>query len=324
MEELPPPPPPWIETYQREHLSGASPLTTFQGLLSDELILPRGAVEAKDPAALADASVAFVNSMQDEALLLPGEFAQEALWSYFALDYVTQAAQGGHVSYFVNRGDDDLALRLVGFGLKSMVADPHLALFTQFVKLQRLDPKEARKAAVRAGFRNVEGQIRDLDRQISELEQSEPIRARHKIWVKSLRKVRVVPDEEWRAAVDRVAASNPLSASRRVERDRLRADRIASDPGFETVRALCDQAGLRLMGLHAAGVTEARALWPAGPKRSARVWRVNTDAGVRTALVYADGGMFKKRLAVLIASGEPQPQSSLTLSAADFQQIGPV
>src|SRR5690349_15340332 len=123
MDEVPPIPPPWIEQFQREHLAGDTALTTFQGLLIDELILPRGALDSKDPAALVNASIAFVNSMQNDALLLPGEFAQEALWGYFAQDYVNQAREGGHVQYFLNRGGDGLALKLAGFGLKSMVAD---------------------------------------------------------------------------------------------------------------------------------------------------------------------------------------------------------
>src|SRR5262245_8294739 len=147
MEELPPPPPPWIKTFQRERLGGDSALTTFQGLLHDELIVPQSALDAADPNALANANIAFVNSMNEEAHLLPGEYAQEALWSFFALDYVHQAAQGGHVQYFQNRGADPLALKLAGQGLKSMIADPHLSLFRQSLKLQTMEPKEAKKFA---------------------------------------------------------------------------------------------------------------------------------------------------------------------------------
>ena len=321
MEELPPPPPPWIEQYQREHLTGVSALTTFQGLISDELILPRGAVEAKDPVVLAEASVAFVNSMRDEAQLLPGEFAQEALWSFHAMDYVTQATQSGHVHYFAHHGDDDLGMKLAQFGLKSMVADPQLALFTEFVKLQRLDPRDAKKAAVKAGFRDVKAQIADIDRRLNELEQADPIKARHKIWLKSLRKVRVVPDEEWRAALSRVATSNPLNAQRRAERERVQAENLARDPAFQLAKSLCEQEGGAITRFAAIGRTDIRSIWPEGPKLEATAWQVTTNRGPRTALVYEQGGFSKKRQAVLIEPGAPLPTGSATLTQAEFDQI---
>ncbi len=321
MEALPPAPPPWIEIYQRKHLDGDTALTTFQGLLIDEMLVPRGALESSDPAALTDATIAFVNSMQEEALLLPGEFAQEALWSFFALDYVSQAAKGGHVQYFQNRGANDLALKLASFGLKSMIADPHLALFNQFMKLKRLEPKEARKAAAKAGFGSVEAAIRDFDRQLGELEQSEPLKARHKIWLKSLRKVRVVPDEEWRASIARIAQSNPLNASRRAERERVRAERIAADPASLAVRSLCEMAGLRPTGLRVEGMIPMREAWPEGPKASALCVQVTTDFGPRSALFFAAGGMFKTYRAVLIEPGQALPVADLTLSRQAYSAI---
>jgi hypothetical protein len=322
MEELPPPPPPWIDQYQRANLSGESALTTFQGLIVDELIVPRGALEANDPAVAAEASIAFVNSMQDEALFLPGEFAQEALWSYFALDYVTKVAQGGHVQYFQSRGDDDLALKLAQFGLKSMIADPHLALFTQFIKLQRAEPKEARKAALRAGYRSVDAAIRDFDRQLSELEKNEPIRARHKIWLKSLRKVRIVPDAEWREAIMRAASANPLTERRRVERDMVRAERAAADPLFQSLATMCDMAGLRFINAREPSLTALRQDWPQGPNnRQALSIPVATDHGPRQALFFADGGWFKKHRGVLIEPGQALPIADLTLSAQDYAAL---
>lgn len=321
MEALPPAPPPWIEIYQRKHLDGDTALTTFQGLLVDEMLVPRGALEASDPAALADANIAFVNSMQEEALLLPGEFAQEALWSFFALDYVTQAAKGGHVQYFQNRGANDLALKLASFGLKSMIADPHLALFTQFMKLKRLEPKEARKAAAKAGFGSVEAAIRDFDRQLGELEQSEPLKARHKIWLKSLRKVRVVPDEEWRASIAHIAQSNPLNASRRAERERVRAERAASDPANLAVRSLCEMAGLRPAGFRVVGMTPMREAWPEGPNNSVLCVQISTNQGSRNALFFAEGLVFKSYRAVLIEPGQALPQADLTLTRQEYMAV---
>lgn len=324
MEELPPPPPPWIENYQREHLKGASAMTTFQGLLHDEVIVPQSALDAADPNLLADASIAFVNSMNDEALLLPGEYAQEALWSFFALDYVQQTAQGGHVQYFQNRGEDEVALKLASQGLKSMIADPHLSLFQQSLKLQRLEPKEARKFAERAGYRSVEAALQDFDRRISELEQSEPLKARYKLWIKSLRKVRVVSDTEWRDALNRIASTNPLNAPRRAERARAEAEMMATDPAHISVRALCDAAALRMSALHVIGMEPLQEVWSEGPRRQAYCVTATTSAGPRTAAFFSDGGVFgKKYRAVLLAPNEPIPVAEQALNREEYEAIVP-
>jgi hypothetical protein len=324
MEELPPPPPPWIETYQREHLKGQSALTTFQGLLHDEVIVPQSALDAADPSLLANANIEFVNSMREDANLLPGEFAQEALWSYFAFDYVQQAAQGGHVQYFQNRGEDPLALKLAGQGLKSMIADPHLSLFRQSLKLQTLEPKEAKKFAEKAGFRSVEAALRDFDQRLSELEQSEPLQARYKLWIKSLRKVRVVSDAEWSEALTRIASTNPLNAPRRAERARAEAEMMQSDPAHISVRALCDSVGLRMSALHVVGMEPLQEVWTEGPKRQAYCVTATTNAGPRTAAFFVEGGMLgKKYRAVLLAPGEPIPLADQSLSREEYEAILP-
>lgn len=323
MDEVPPIPPPWIEQFQRENLTGDTALTTFQGLLIDELILPQGALKSDDPAALVNASIAFANSMQQDALLLPGEFAQEALWGYFAQDYVTQAREGGHVQYFLNRGGDGLAVKLAGFGLKSMIADPHLALFNQFMRLKRADAREAHRLAKNAGFRNVEAAIRGIDKQFQEVEQREPLVPRHKTWLKSLRKLRVVPDADWRETVMRIGYSNPLLTARRAERERAQAAFESSDPAALTAQELCAMAGLRFTGLGQGTLTSMRTIWPEGPEVRTMAWRVETDAGPRNLLVYADGGFFKKRLAVLIEPGQALPAGSMSLSREQFDAATP-
>ncbi|WP_395647486.1 hypothetical protein [Terricaulis sp.] len=323
MDEVPPVPPPWIEQFQREHLAGDTALTTFQGLLTDELILPRGALDSKDPAALVNASIAFVNSMQNDALLLPGEFAQEALWGYFAQDYVNQAREGGHVQYFLNRGGDSLAVKLSGMGLKSMIADPHLALFNQFLRLRRADEKQAHRLAKEAGFRNVEAAIRGIDAQFQQIEQSEPLVPRHRTWLKSLRKLRVVPDADWRDAVMRIAHSNPLLQARRAEREHAHVEFLSSDPVAQTALELCAMAGLRFDGIGQGAVAPVRSVWPEGPNARAMAWRVDTDAGPRNLLMYVDGGFFKKRLAVLVEPGQALPAGSTALTRENFEAAAP-
>ena len=78
---------PWIVQYQRAQCLGGSPLNTFQGVVCDEIILPQSAAESGDPAQLVAAADAWVEALTNQAQYLPGEFAQEALWSLYARDY---------------------------------------------------------------------------------------------------------------------------------------------------------------------------------------------------------------------------------------------
>lgn len=316
-------PAPWVETYQRAQCDGSAALRTFQSLIADEIVLPQSALDAKDPTILVDANIAFVNSMLNQAMLLPGEFAHEALWGFYAHDYVTQVAQGGHVQYFTNRGADELALRCTHSGLKSMIADPHLALFTEFVRLRQAEPKEARKAAAKSGFNSVDAAIRDLDRRMNDLELSEPLTPRHATWLRSLRKLRVTADEELDAHVTRIAEANPLREARRREAAREQVRTEAADPKYITARALCEQAGLRFTSLRIAGALPMREIWKEGPNRPAYALRVETSGGPRAALFYTEGLLSKRYLAVLIERDAPLPAGSLALSRDEYEAIVP-
>jgi hypothetical protein len=313
----------WLTEHQREHCAGAAALSTFQGMISDEIFLPQSAAEHADPAQLVLAMTAWADALLNQAYFLPGEFAQEALWSYYAHDYVAQAKTGGHAQYFANRGGDEIALRCCGSGLKSMLADPHLELFNTLVRLQRSKPRVARRLAAQLGQRSVSAAVRELDRRLAELEQREPLMPRHKAWLKSLRKIRIVPDAEMNQQLNRVAASNALFTQRRVEAERARAESMRSDPAHRAVKELCDMAGLQFAGLRARGHAPMRTLWPEGPDSRGYVFRVETNRGARFALIYTEGRVFKRRLAVLIEQGGALPLGSLTLSSEDYRAILP-
>jgi hypothetical protein len=313
----------WLADYQRTRASGVTATETFQGVLADEIVLPQSAVDSADPAAMVNATLSFADTMQNQAFYLPGEYAQEAAWCFYVNDYLTQATQGGHVQYFANRGEDELALRCCAFGLKSMIADPHLELFNLFVQLQTSEPKAAKKAALKAGYRSAVEAARDLDRKFAAIEQEEPLLPRQKIWLKSLRKLRVVPDGDWQQNLAQLANSNPLRQQRRQEADRIRAEHGSTDPAFLNVKALCEQAGLGFRDLRATGFAPMRTVWPEGPKRHAYGFRAETDAGARMALFYAEGMFAKRYLAVLMEQGGALPLGSLSLARAEFDQIVP-
>jgi hypothetical protein len=290
--------------------------------LADEIVLPRGAVEDSDPAQMVLATKALTEQLVNQAQLIPGEFALEALTSYHASDYVALASAMGHAHYFAKRAKDPIALLSARAGLKSMLADPHLALFDLMLRLRRCEPKEARRIAKEAGFRDAAAALQNLDKRLAELEAREPLMPRHKAWLNSLRKIVVVPgDVEARAHVEHVGARNKLRERRREEVARLRAEFERTDPSHATARALCEMAGLSFASLRDVGFVAMREVWPEGPSHRAFRIEVDTDRGPLPALFYVEGALRKRYLAVLIEEGGALPLGSLTLSRGDYQAI---
>jgi len=313
----------WLAEHQREHRVGGSALDTYQGMLSNEIVLPQSASDAKDPLQLVLACSAYNDSLQNQALLIAGEYAPEALFSFYAHDYLVQASTGGHAQYFANRSQDELAIKCCGAALKSMLADPHLELFNLMVRLKRNPPAMARKIAAQKGYRSVASAMHDIDKRFALLEEKEPLTTRHKMWLKSLRKFRVVPDADMNQHITAVAQGNPLWQRRKAQSDAIRAEHERTDPTFKAARALCEQAGIGFAGMRSGTFAPMRAIWPDGPDVTVFACRVETDRGPRAALFYGEGGLFKRRLAVLLEQGGTLPLGSLNLSAAEFAAIVP-
>jgi len=298
-------------------------MTTFQGLLADEVLIPMSAAEAPDPTVMVRAANEFAHAMQTLAFYLPGEFAPEAMWSLHAHEYVTQVKQGGHAQYLANRGGDELALKCAAAGLKSMVADPHYDVFTLMQRLRSPDRRAVRKLLAQKRYRNMAAAIRDLDQQFAKVEADEPLAPRHRTWLRSLRKLKLTPDDDMRRVLQSLAEVNPLRNARREQTARLHAEHERDDPVYRAIRSLCDMAGLRFAGLGEGGQTQMRATWPEGPDKRAYGWRVDTDRGPRAALFYREGAIFKKHLAVLMEQNGALPLGSLSLSRSEFNAIVP-
>lgn len=313
----------WLAEQQRAACTGATPLTTFQGLICDEIVLPNKAADAADPTQLIRSAEMYAEALQNIAYLIPGEFAPEVLWSFYASDYITQAKAGGHTQYYAMRGADPIAVRAASSALKSMLAAPHLEIFNLMVRLKRNAPREARRIAAQAGYNNLTVAFRDLDRRLIDLEQKEPLAPRHKAWLKSFRKLKVVPEAELGQHMQGVISSNPLFEQRRAEAERVRAEQQKSDPAFKAVRALCEMAGLKFKAMSKGAFGPMRRVWTEGPDRNAFGFLVDTDKGQRAALFYVEGSLFKRRLAVLIEAGQVLPVGSLTLDQPDYAAIVP-
>jgi hypothetical protein len=313
----------WLAEYQRAHCAGDSALSTYQGLLADEIVLPQSAAENSDPAVLVFACNAWAEAMQNQVMLIAGEYAPEATWSYYVHDYLSQAMAGGHAQYFAVRGADELALKCAGAGLKSMLADPHLKLFNLMVRLRRLPRPAAQKLAKQNGYSSIAIAFRELDKELHALEAREPLAPRQKTWLKSLRKLKLAPDAEMSSHLMRIAQLNPLRARRLEEAARARAEHERTDPSYKTVRALCEMAGVQFNGLGKGAFAEMRSIWPEGPQRSAYLLRTETERGALWAAFYVEAGLFKRRLAVLIEPARALPLASSKLSAGEYATIVP-
>ncbi|MFT3726960.1 MAG: hypothetical protein QM759_03960 [Terricaulis sp.] len=311
----------WLIEHQRVHRHGASPLDTYQGMLADEIVIAQSAMDDANPEAAVNAAMRFADILEKQAQFLPGEYAQEATWCFYVNDYLTQVKRGGHGYYFVTRGGDEIALRCCAFGLKSMLADPHLDLFNQFVRLQTSAPKIAAQVAKDAGYKSATAAIRDLDRCFAEVEAKEPLFERQKIWLKSLRKLKVVADAEYNANLNRISALNRLLQQRSCERQNARPS-VQADPALQVVQELCSAAGLRLLDLKLSGFTPLRGLWTQAPETTAYAYRVDTDHGWRAAVFYVAGGLSKRHTAALIDMGH-EPVTTRTIARADYGAIVP-
>jgi hypothetical protein len=136
--------------------------------------------------------------------------------------------------------------------------------------------------------------------------------------------LKLVSDAEMTPHLNRVGALNRLFQHRRQEAARLKAEHERDDPTYQNARALCEMAGLTFAGLHTGAFAPMREGWPEGPERPAFALRIDTNRGPRLALFYVEGGLFKKRLAVLIEHGNPLPVGSLTLSRGEYDAVVPV
>lgn len=319
----PPDPSGFLGEMQRARCNGATAMTTYQGMLADEIILPQSAAEASDPAVAVMAVNGYTEALLYQGMYLPGEFAPEALWSHYVLDYTAQATHGGHALYFDRRGDDEIALRCTAAGLKSMVADPQLVLFNLMLKLHRGDKRALKQLLRQNKWRSADAGLRDLDRRLLDLETREPIMPRHKAWLRSLRKVGVMPDGQVGLKLQHMATSNPLRERRRDEFARMQAERERNDPTARAVKALTDMAGLRFVALVQRAAEGMRSVWPEGPDRRGLIWRIETDRGARYALFYVEGRFTKRRLAVLMEHGGDLPLGSLTLTREEYEAIVP-
>ena len=91
---------------QRAACDGSTALSTFQGMLADEILLPQSAMDAKDPMAAAARHTRVCFRAGEPGVPDPWRVRARGADGHIGrCDYIEETRAGGHVAYWLsNRG----------------------------------------------------------------------------------------------------------------------------------------------------------------------------------------------------------------------------
>ena len=300
-------------------------MTTFQGLINDEIVLPQSAADHGDPEQLVLAARCLGRCADGAgASSCPASSRRKRCGAITRATISCRRAAGGHAQYYTNRGSDEIAIRCAGAGLKSMLADPHLELFNLLVRLKRREAFGGAQDRGGSGYRSPTAALKDLDKKLRRTggERAADAAAQDVAEEPAQSEARAGRRDE-RAFAARCANQSAVSASQDGSRSRARRATAQPRPSFRAVKALCDMAGLTITGFRTMGFAPMRTVWPDGPDVRGFVFRADTDKGPRAALFYREGSLFKRHLSVLVVQGGGLPIGSQSLTKADYAAIVP-
>lgn len=287
-------------------------LLAAQGLIAREIIVSADALA--DDAALVGAVVDFVNDLHQRVFLTPGEYPQEASWSYSADYYFAQVINGGHGQYASNSRMRSRGLRDCRLGLQAMGASEYLAIFDAFLAIMAAGGPRAHGIQEGAGFGQKDPEIEALDQALFALQS---LTATNAAWLRTLPNVRSLPQAELEPAYEALRAANPQFQARKDAAEARRAAFQQEDPTLRAAHACCAQEG--------ATFKELTAGTPIGPNGSIGVdWGAISSAGFRWLRViygsyaeWRDGERALKGIYFYATSSAyPQPAGDGTVRAA--------
>lgn len=210
-----------------------------QGVIATHILVDESTLG--DDEALVQAAVDFVNHvLHNCAALVPGEYPAEANGSYFADYYLAQVNNGGHGQYAHNSRMAPATLRYCRDGLLAMGADAHLAIFDAFIAIMSEGGARAQSIVEGGGFGYTDPGIEELDNRFFALETMTALNA---AWLRALPCLRALPRPEYEAAMDALAAANPMLQARKDKAAASRAKMEAEDPSYSAAHACCAQEG---------------------------------------------------------------------------------
>lgn len=190
-----------------------APRQFFQTL--DLIVVPRSAMDAreKNPHALVEAVVDYVNFLFQEALFTRFEVPEEAIQLYHCDYYLAQVKNGGH-SKFVARSEPVLAYAVddVLKGLASAGAKAQLGLAKEMADWIAKNPDAVDEQTGQPG--GIAAELSALDAPFNDAEAVAPVRASLSKWIAGVEVLQVIDDH----MMPRVLAGLKLLNPKRHER----------------------------------------------------------------------------------------------------------
>lgn len=192
-------------------------------------------------------NVSVVNEMY-RSLLNTEDIAPNALRSYFADFYLTQALDGGFAQYVFMTPDRSELDGYIHEGLEAMGATAHLELFNRTAALYDLltdtELQDYLKDGTAAGTHRADGAAAMdlLDAEFEDLFEAEDVTGLNAAWLRSQQGLLILTEPELAAHIGDRVAQIPDMEERRAEADR------ENTPEFELIiRELCDISGHELL-----------------------------------------------------------------------------
>lgn len=235
----------WLHDAARDRRAGPG-LGKVRELFLHEILVSDSALSSLETRDLVTSNVAFVNWATNDAVLIPGEFPQEALWSYHADAYLSEVNNGGHGQFVANSRWDTVSVGACERGLRAIGALAYAAIFAGLKAFIEADDARAIAVAEAGGFGPKEAGIRELDDQFFELGGTERVVEQNAAWLRTLPQLRPLDDQALAAQMERIAASNKLRDQREKEWRAYRRKEWMKDPVFQIADRLCKKVGIKI------------------------------------------------------------------------------
>lgn len=207
---------------------------------------------AEDPVAVCDAVGHFAEWALEKAMLVPGEFPEEALLFQGFSYYYGEVVNGGHPQFVKNslrrNGEMEPAmLARVDRLLDTVGAREHHGVFRDFVAfLDGMAGSDRRELASR-GLEDLSRRFGQFDNRFFGSEDEEALWERVRRWVLGLPTLRMVPAGVLEAERAAIIAANPLRDARFAAAEAEQAEAEAKDPVFSAMKTLSAAAGLEFV-----------------------------------------------------------------------------
>lgn len=234
---------------------------------------------------VAAAVIRFVNDMVEKGQYRRGELPREAFIAYHVDYYVAQVNNGGHAQFAGNSGWKAEVNADIREGLALIGEREAAAIFADFERFAAEHPEAFAEAAEGGGFDGTARHTEALDKRFFAGPTTSIVAANAR-WLRALPIVRPVPDREYPAEIERLAARNWQRRARQEEAERLAAEAQAMDPLIQAFTHLAAQAKPPLEYLY----------WRAGHAsteggRDGMQYGIETSGGGAMVYIFPDAAM---------------------------------